>query len=218
MKLIYDTERFMPLLDELKKQEVNEEGDEISYIYYPAERLVLEKKHDRLVFLSTFSNASYNRVKSFTIERKNPGLIILSNKTLLHKNEVIHKLLLDKTIGSRNIVFLGQHALTKKEHEFVNKNSLHFFSMKEISHEGLSEVCEAVMVVAKEFSDLYVLIDSHVLEYPTIRGSKPGGMTTRELVYLLQRIKKMHNFTMAELLLNPLDSRVGLKLLSELYV
>ena len=218
MKLIYDSDRFMPLLNELKKQEINEEGSELSYIYYPQDRLVLEKKHDRLVFLSTFLNASYNRVKSFTIERKNPGLIVLSNKTLLHNNEVVHKLLLDKTISPQNVIFLGQHALTKKENEFINNNNLHFFSMKEISHEGLQEVSESAMVVAKEFSDLYILVDSHVIEYPTIRGSKPGGLTTRELVYLLQRFKKMHNFSMAELLLSPMDSRVGLKLLAELYI
>ncbi len=136
---------------------------------------------------------------------------------MLHQQEVINRLFLDHTFPLERVIFLGQHSWTKAEHDFMKNNKLQLFSMKEITHEGLFEVSESVMSIAKEFTDLYLFIDSHVLEYPTIRGGKAGGMTARELIFFLQRFKKLHNLRMTELLISPLDTKVAMKLLSEIH-
>jgi len=222
MRLIFDSDRFIPIIKHLKKQEINEGGNKLDFKPSSKETIFIRKRdegdYEKQIHLTSHPTQVYGNIKGFTIGKKKPGVIFISSKTHLQRFDMVNKLLMDQTIKLDNIIFLGSHILKEGEQNFIKENGVSFFSMKEMSHEGCFEISESIMSRAKKFSELYVFIDSAVLEYPTIRTSWAGGMTTRELIFFIQRFKKMHNFDTAELLISPSDARVAVKLLTELYV
>lgn len=98
--------------------------------------------------------------------------------------------------------------------------------MKEIIAEGVHEISESLMSVAKNFRDLYVSIDIDVLDPAFAPGTgyiEPGGLTTRELLFFLHRLKKLYNLRAFDLVeINPskdtndITSKVAAKILVEL--
>ncbi len=82
------------------------------------------------------------------------------------------------------------------------------------------------MSVAKSFKDLYVSIDIDVLDPAFAPGTgymEPGGLSTRELLFFLHRLKKLQNLRAYDLVeinpskdVNELTSKVGSKILVEL--
>jgi len=92
--------------------------------------------------------------------------------------------------------------------------------------EGIKEVSESVMSVAKNFGSLYISVDIDVLDPGFAPGTgypEPGGLTTRELLFFLHRLKKLHNLKAMDIVevnpdkdVNELTSKLGAKLVVEL--
>lgn len=128
-------------------------------------------------------------------------------------------------IKKENIILVGIRSWSKEEYHFLKQHQIKYFSMKEITQEGLYESSEALMSIAKNFSHLYLSIDIDVLDPAFAPGTgypEPGGLTTRELLYFLQRLKKLKNFKAADLVeINPEKDQntalVGAKIISELF-
>ncbi|MBU1111970.1 MAG: arginase family protein [archaeon] len=218
MKLIYDSEYFLPILNKLMKEEINEDEIEIRYKPVPKDKILINDPDKKKVFLSSGFAEAYKHIKGFTTDKRDPGIIFISNRAYLRKHELLNKLLIDQTFKPSNIILLGQHSWSKEEKDFIAHNRINSFSMQEISQEGYFEISEAIMNNAKTFSDLYIFIDSNIIDYPIIRSSWVGGLSTRELIFFVQRLKRVANFDTAELVIDPVDARIAVKLLSELYV
>ena len=79
--------------------------------------------------------------------------------------------------------------------------------MSELSGEGMHETADAVMSVMRKFDAVYVSVDIDVLDPAFAPGTgyiEPGGMTTRELLYFIQRLKNLRNIMMWDLVeVNP---------------
>ena len=62
--------------------------------------------------------------------------------------------------------------------------------------EKIGEICDSIMYVAKNFGALYISVDIDVLDPAFAPGTgykEAGGMSTRELLYFLQRLRKLKN-------------------------
>ena len=112
-------------------------------------------------------------------------------------------------IDKKNIIIVGAREWSKDEWYFIKNHGIKVYSMKEIAFEGKEAVCDAVMAVAKDFGALYVSIDGDVLEPET------GGMNVRELIYFIQRLKRLKNFKAADLA-EFKDAKVMAKIIREL--
>ena len=91
--------------------------------------------------------------------------------------------------------------------------------MQEIAVEGKFEVSESVMANARRFEALYVSIDADVLDpaFVSVDTPEPGGLSVRELLFFLHRLKRLRNFRGADLSELKVDSAlVGAKIVSEL--
>ncbi len=108
------------------------------------------------------------------------------------------------------IVIAGVHEFDK-ESFYAVKQILHF-DMKEIAFEGKEQVCDAVMSNAKDWKECYLLLDSSVVD----SAGHPGGMSLRDLLYFVQRIKNLKNIVGAGI--SGFDEAVAAKLLVELSV
>mgnify|MGYP001211411479 FL=1 len=113
----------------------------------------------------------------------------------------------------------------KQEYSFLKEKRIKFYSMKEISQEGIKEVSEAVMSVAKDFDALYVSMDIDAVDPCFAPGTghiEPGGLTSREMLYFLNKLKLLKNLKMLDLVeinpskdVNQLTVSLGAKLLVE---
>ena len=96
---------------------------------------------------------------------------------------------------------------------------------KDISIMGLYDISEAVMELANKWDGLYISIDIDVLDPAFAPGTgypEPGGLSIRELIYFLHRLKKLHNFRGGDLVeVNPKKDAgtaiVAAKIITELF-
>ncbi|MFH1073406.1 MAG: arginase family protein [Nanoarchaeota archaeon] len=123
------------------------------------------------------------------------------------------------------LIFSGTRSMTMHEKAILSARKITTYSMKEISVNGIRETCDAVMANSLRFPQLFIAIDLDILD-PAFTGnpstpsllSLPGGMTIRELIYFLQRIRLLRNFYGAGITLpkNKQQEQVVVKLLLEL--
>ncbi|MCK4589682.1 MAG: arginase family protein [Nanoarchaeota archaeon] len=123
---------------------------------------------------------------------QNPSIIIFDAHLDALNNEDLVPFLTN-IIPKNNIIIVGCREWSKDEYFFIKNNNIKTYTMKEISFEGQEAVCDAIMAAAKDFNALYISIDNDVLDQNT------GGLTVRQLLYFLQRLKKLKNFKAADL-------------------
>ena len=123
-----------------------------------------------------------------------------------------------------NILLVGVRNADSKENLFLRENNIKKISINQLT-EDLQETCDSIM----EFSnrkELYVSIDIDVIDptfAPATGYPESGGLTSREFLYLIQRINKIKNLKAIDIVeINPckdknnLTVKLGAKILGEL--
>jgi len=192
------------------------------------------KDNVRPLFLGGDHSVTYPIVKAFKeIYPENPGIIIFDahpdaeNDFMPPSQEdLLCAMVNQNVIKKENIILVGTRNWDKNEIEFIQKNKIKYFPMKEIAKDGVHEISESLMSVAKNFKDLYISIDIDVLDPAFAPGTgyiEPGGLTTRQLLFFLHRLKKLDNLKAFDLVeinpkkdVNDMTSKVGAKILVEL--
>lgn len=190
------------------------------------------------VFLGGDHSVSYSLCKAFldysNENGKEPCLIIFDahpDCKLYGKKEEIFpenrnwlRKLVEQEFPTKNILIIGVRNLDKDEKEFLKSNQIRSISINSLL-ENIEETCEIIM----EFSDrkeLYLSLDIDILDpvfAPGTDNLEAGGLTSREFIYLIQRLNKIKHLRAIDLVeINPLKDkedltlRLGAKILSEL--
>jgi len=132
--------------------------------------------------------------------------------------------LVETGFPAENILLVGVRNSDPGEITFLSKNNVKSISMNKLL-ENLEDTCDTIM----EFSngkELYVSVDIDVIDpafAPATGYPEPGGLTTRQFIYLIQRINKINNLRALDLVeINPdkdktgLTVKLGAKILGEL--
>lgn len=198
-------------------------------IYKKAKEAMQEKP----LFVGGDHSVSYPLIKAFSESFDNPGVIIFDahpdaendfNPPTQEDNLIA--IVKENLIKRENIILVGVRNWHANEIKFLKDNKIKYYSMKEITFEGVHNVCDAVMAAAKDFGALYISIDIDVVDPAFAPGTgwrEPGGLTSRELLYFLQRLKLLKNLKATDLVeVNPkkdsneLTVKLGAKILVEL--
>tara|TARA_Y100000310_G_scaffold345234_1_gene462982 strand:- start:4434 stop:5246 length:813 start_codon:yes stop_codon:yes gene_type:complete len=198
---------------------------------------IFEKK-PRVIFLGGDNSISYSTGKAFlkhcNENEKQPCLIVFSSHCNCFDledeetpiSEAWLKSLIDKGFPKENILLVGIRNFNLNEVGFLKNNNIKLISMNFLL-EDLQEICDTIM----EFSngkELYVSIDISVIDpvfAPSTICKEIGGLTSRQFLYLIQRINKMNNLRAVDLVNinaeediknNNLTIKLGAKILSEL--
>ncbi|MBR9705574.1 arginase family protein [Candidatus Pacearchaeota archaeon] len=190
------------------------------------------EKHFKNLFIGGDHNISYSVCKSFLKTEKNPLILIFdahadcmqAGKEPTHE-EWLRKLLEEEHLGSSNIVMISTRNIWKEEVEFIRRNKITIISM-DVLQEDLHGVCDMLMERARSSSGFYVSIDIDCLDPAFAPGTgyiEPGGLSSRELIYMLKRLVMLDNFRGADIVeinpkkdINNMTVRLGAKLLSEM--
>jgi agmatinase len=217
-------------VEEIKVEQTNIEK---SFNDITEQSKIIIKNNDKPIFIGGDHSITYPLVEGFSKVHDNPGLIVFdahpdceSDFLPATHEDIIRGLVKNNIIKKENVILVGLRNWHKEERAFIKENKIKYFDMKEISMEGVKEVSDSVMSVAKEFGSLYVSIDIDVLDPAFAPGTgypEPGGLTTRELLFFIHRLKNLQNLKAMDIVeinpskdINELTSKVGAKLVVEL--
>src|SRR3989344_2544440 len=201
--------------------------------------LEIVDKGDKTIFLGGDHSISYSTVKAFfdTVKRegKEPCLVIFDAHVDLMPpmSEPTHeewlRALIEYGFPAENILIIGARNLYKSEIEYMNKKKIKTITMNQIAEVGIHEMCDSIMEFAQgKDKELYLSIDIDALDpayAPATGYNEPGGLTTREFLYILQRINKLKNLRIIDIVeinekkdkesFHGVTVRLGAKILSE---
>lgn len=188
----------------------------------------------RTIFLGGDHSISYPIGKAFLDAARNNGeepcLIVFDAHAdcMPAMKEPTHeewlRALVERGFPPENILLIGARNIWKEEWQFLNENRIKQISINSIT-EDIDNIADTIM----EFTngkEAYVSIDIDVVDpafAPATGYPVPGGLTSRQLIYILQRIKKIKSLRGIDLVeINPDKDKdgstifLGAKILSEL--
>jgi arginase family enzyme len=195
------------------------------------------EEHSKVVFLGGDHSISYSLARAFfdycETNAKEPCLIIFDAHAdvmkPVDKNFPTHEEwlrgLIEDGFPVKNILLIGARNFDIQEIKFLKEKGIKMISINQLN-ENLEEVTDVITEFANE-KELYVSIDIDVIDpafAPSTGYLEPGGLTSRQFLYIIQRInkiKKLRGIDIVEINSekdkqnNNLTVKLGAKILSE---
>lgn len=188
----------------------------------------------RHLFVGGDHSVSYSLIRAFFDNCQNSGkepcLIIFDAHPdcMEPMQEPTHEEWLRKLVEdgfpSKNILLVGIRNIWKDELVFLKEKGIRAINLNRFLN-NIEDVCDSIMEFANG-KELYVSIDIDVIDPVFAPGTgyrEVGGLTSRQFIYLIQRIRKMKNLRAVDLVeINPekdidnLTVKLGAKIIVEL--
>jgi len=205
----YTSERGKPIdrkLLDLEEIHVNnnnlEEQDKLIY-----ENALEEfERQDKIIFLGGDHSVSYSIARAFlehcnkNEKGKEPCLIVFDAHPdcMPAMREPTHeewlRAIVEKGFPARNVLLVGARNSYFEELRFLSEKRIKQISINEINN-NIEEVTDFIMEFASGKS-LYVSLDIDVIDpafAPATNHLEPAGLTSRQMIYVMQRIAMMKN-------------------------
>lgn len=190
------------------------------------------------IFLGGDHSISFSLTKAFLDyckkENKEPCLIVFDSRPncedVLNKSFPINlswiRGLVEAGFPAENILLVGIRNFLKEEMDFIKEKKIKKLSINEILLD-IENACDTIMEFANG-KELYVSLDIGVADSvfaPATGYPEVGGLTSRQLIYLVQRINKIKNLKAIDLVeincekdkkFDNLTTKLGAKILGEL--
>lgn len=173
----------------------------------------VNKSSEEIFLIGGDHSITYFSFKALAARNKDVGLIIFdahpdaqSSDFVTHEDYL--RLLVDEgIIKPSNIVMVGLRASSDEEIEYLREKRILCFDMNKIYELGIKEVCDLVMEKMCVFQSLYLSIDIDAVDPAFAPGTgylEPGGLSSSDVIYMLNRIKNMRNLNTVDLVeINP---------------
>ena len=116
--------------------------------------------------------------------------------------DFLRKLVEEGRIKKENIILVGVRNVSKNEKEFLEKNKIKVFYMKDIFDSDIKEICDTVMEMCNKFKRLYLSLDIDVVDpafAPGVGYLESGGLTSNEILYFVRRLRLLKNLKRIDL-------------------
>ena len=236
LKEIYANEQEIPIdvrLFDLEEIHLNNGNVKKSNELIYKNSLEFFEEKPKTIFLGGDHSISFSTSKAFLKYckklQKKPCLIIFDAHAdcMTPMKEPTHeewlRALVNSGFPAKNILLVGIRNLEQSEAVFLKKSGIRTMGMKQL-FENLEDSCDIIMEFSKN-KELYISIDIDVIDPAFAPGTgykEPGGLTSRQFIYLIQRINKLKNLKAVDLVeINPkkdqdnLTVKLGAKILSE---
>lgn len=239
LKEIYSNERGVPIdikLLDLEEIHLDNSDLEMSNELIYKNSLEFFEEKPKTIFLGGDHSISFSTTRAFLEHckksEKKPCLIVFdahpdcmgSADFKLPTHEEWLRALIQSGFSPENIFLIGVRNSDPSETVFLKKHSIKVMNMNHIV-ENLEDSCDTIMEFSKN-KELYISIDIDVIDpafAPGTRYKEPGGLVTRQFLYLIQRLNKVKNLRAVDIVeINPdkdtknLTVKLGAKILAEL--
>lgn len=118
------------------------------------------------------------------------------------------------------VLLVGAREFSGEELRVVEERQVRQVPMRAIMMNGLESACDGVMEVARSWESCVLCVSLCVLDpaFASVPRPAPGGLSVRELLYLLQRCRKVKGYLAAGVVDAGEALPVAEKLLAELAV
>ncbi len=117
------------------------------------------------------------------------------------------KTLIERGVPPENIVLVGIRGMHKIEADYLKRKNVQIFHMTNCHEVGITNLTTAIMEFCSKYPSLYLSIDIDVADPAFAPGTgylEPGGLSSRELLQMVQRIGMMRKLRGADLVeVNP---------------
>jgi len=190
----------------------------------------------KTLFLGGDHSITYSLGKAFLeyckSSDKEPCLIIfdahpdcmLSVNSRIPTHEEWLRALIEQGFPAENILLVGVRNSDPYEIEFLSRNNIRVVGMNQLL-EDLRDTCDVIMEFSNQ-KELYLSLDIDVIDpafAPATGYAEPGGLTSRQFLYLIQRLNKIKNLRAIDIVeINPekagaeMTVKLGAKILAEL--
>ena len=239
LKEIYSNERGVPIdtrLLDLEEIHLDNSDLEMSNGLIYKNSLEFFEEKPKTIFLGGDHSISFSTTRAFLEyckkSEKEPCLIVFdahpdcmdSADSKLPTHEEWLRGLVESGFPVENIFLIGVRNSDPLETVFLKKHRIKVMNMNQIL-ENLEDSCDTIMEFSKD-KELYISIDIDVIDPAFAPGTgykEPGGLTTRQFLYLIQRLNLVKNLRAVDIVeINPdkdikdLTVKLGAKILAEL--
>jgi hypothetical protein len=186
------------VLDVLQKMPLAENGRPVRILAAPATSQELSGK--KFVVITEAQSLAAE-----TAINKQAGILYVGATAGVAAKSVLRNLLIARELPPSRIAAFGTRQWSLEEHDFVRTSPMQLYTMLELSREGLTETVDAVMSYVRNWPSVHLVLNLDVVDpafAPGLRSPAPGGLTSRELIYLLQRLLFISTLTSVEIILD----------------
>ncbi|MBT7903789.1 arginase family protein [Candidatus Woesearchaeota archaeon] len=190
-------------------------------------------KNKKIILIGGDHSITYSSFKAAAKHNPNLGLVLFDAHPDCENNfhpptheDFVKVLIREKILKPQNLIIIGLRSWDGKEKEFLDAEKIQYYTMKKLTIEGISNICDGITETLNNWDSVYLSIDIDVVDPAFAPGTgycEPGGLTSRDLIYCLQRIKLLKNLKMIDLVeINPIKDittktvSLGAKILKEL--
>jgi hypothetical protein len=189
---------------ELAMIEANETGSPVraSIQQVAQERIIGEFAREPCIVIQsedTLEDAHISRLAAGT----GAGILVLSATPELTKDGGLRCLLSEGVLDARRIACFGARRWRPEERDFIIRQRVQSYSMLEMSREGLTEMTDAVMAYVRNWPAFHLVLNLNVIDAafaPGLRNPVPGGLSARETLYVLQRLRLIRSLASVEII------------------
>ncbi|MDD3264103.1 MAG: arginase family protein, partial [Candidatus Nanoarchaeia archaeon] len=139
----------------------------------------------------------------------------------------LRNLIEEDIIKPENVILIGIRNWDTQEIDYINSKKIKYFTSKMIFEKGIKEVVNEILkIIEKKENKIYLSLDIDVVDPIEAIGTgyiEHGGMSSREIIYFIQKIKETKKIQMIDLVeinpqkdINDITSKLGAKLVTEL--
>ncbi|MBI2136083.1 arginase family protein [Candidatus Woesearchaeota archaeon] len=158
---------------------------------------------DHTVFLFGDESFTAQAFRTFAAKYPNAGLLRFDSNfsSLLQLVRNSTQISTSPIIKPNQIIFAATRAWNREEADYIRTQKINHFGMKKLFELGIDEATDTLMETARNYSALYISIDISCLDpaFVTSEKKEPGGLTTRELLYMQQRLKLLKNLKIVDI-------------------
>ncbi len=211
----------------------NSNIDEAHEIILTKLKRIFSNSEEKICVIGGDHSLTYSTIRAY--EQSNRAgrktlFIIFDAHPDLEDSEYTHEdylrnLIEKKVISKEDVVILGLRSFSKNEVDYLKSSRIKYYSMKDIAGKGVRNVGKELLALTKDYDSLYLSIDIDSVDPAFAPGTgyiEPGGLTSRELLFLLQSLRE--NISVFEVVevnplkdINRLTTKLAAKIIWELF-
>ncbi|HME87095.1 MAG TPA: arginase family protein [Candidatus Nanoarchaeia archaeon] len=188
---------------------------------------------EKAILLGGDHSISYPSFKAFSKNHPGAGIVVfdahpdlLEHAGVKSQEDWLRALITEGVVDKDKVIIIGVRNSDAIEKEFIDENNLQIYYMKKIFENKIENVCDAVMEKIRAWPSAYLSIDIDAVDPAFAPGTgynEPGGLTSREIIYFIQRLNLLKNIKMVDIVeVDPnkdvanLTTKLAAKLMTEL--
>ncbi len=194
----------------------------------------ISKIKEKAIILGGDHSITHPCVKGFAKNNKDPMFIVfdahpdlMDDFTPPTQEDYLKVLIEEGIIRPENVILIGVRNWDEQEIRYLKEKKIRHYTSKEIFEKGIKKVMEEVKQMIQDLSkDIYLSIDIDVVDPVEAIGTgyiEHGGLSSRELIYSVQKLKETDRIRMADVVevnlkkdINDMTSKLAAKIVTEL--